>query len=290
MFGMFAVHAMGTKLKKLLQGILPEDELCQVVGSFDIVGDIAIVIIPPTLTHREFLIGETILKSNGRIKVVAKRAGMYEGEFRTIPLQIIAGEQREETVVREFGLSYVVNPGTVYFSVRSGNERRRIASLVGAKEKVLVLFSGVAPYPLVISKYSSAELIVGIEKNPIAHNYGMKNLKLNKKFQNIRLFCGDVREVLHGVGIKFDRVVMPLPKGGELFLPDAIHGLHTGGTIHFYHMQQDGCFDQSVSLLEQACIREKRRLQAVEVHRCGHCSPRVYRICIDGVLCTLQNS
>lgn len=256
------------------------------VGSFDVVGDMAIVIIPEELKHRDKLIGNTVLASNARIKVVAKRAGIYGGEYRTIPLQIIAGEKRLETLVKEFGLSYLVNPGAVYFSVRSGHERKRIASLVGAGESVLVLFSGIAPYPLVISKFSDAKLIVGIEKNPVAHRYALKNLDLNRKLENIRLFLGDARKVLAGLGQRFDRVVMPLPKGGECFLSEAIGVLQQEGTIHFYQMWKEGCFDQVVDRVRRACVRENRIMKSARITRCGHCAPRLYRVCVDAEIVT----
>ncbi len=127
---------------------------------------------------------------------MAKRAGNYGGEFRTIPLCILAGENRKETEVKESGIRLLVNPETVYYSVRSGNERRRIASLVQSGESVLVLFSGIAPFPLVIAGYSEAKSVVGIEKNPQAHAYGLQNLSRNKKLKNIQLYLGDVTEVV----------------------------------------------------------------------------------------------
>lgn len=272
---------MGTKLKKMLLDVLPEEELQLLVGSFDVVGDIAIVIVPRELEHREDLIGRTILQSNAKIRVVAKRAGIYEGEFRTLPLQIIAGEKRKETVVREFGLTYMVNPETVYFSVRSGAERKRVATQVKDGEEVLVLFSGVAPYPLVISKFSKAKLIVGVEKNPTAHRYAQKNLEQNRKQNNIELYLGDASAVLERLKVSFDRVIMPLPKGGELFLGDVISVLKNQATLHFYQMKRKGEFHQGVDVLQTALEDHNSSMESASIIRCGHCGPRTYRICVD---------
>ena len=153
------------KLKVALKGELSQEELDLLVSSYDMVGDIAIIIIPPELEHRESLIGQTILKFHKNIKVVAKRDGNYEGEYRTIPLKIIAGENRKETEYREHGLRFHLNPEEVYFSVRLNNERKRLASLVKPGESILVMFSGIGVFPLVIAKHSDAREIVGIEKN-----------------------------------------------------------------------------------------------------------------------------
>ncbi len=275
----FGLKAM--KLKHALEGILSAEELKLLVGAYDVVGDIGIIIVPKVLEHKEGLIAEQLLKINKKIRVVAKRCGFYGGEFRTIPLQILAGEDRKETEAKEFGIRLLLNPETVYYSVRSGNERKRVASMVGGGESVLVLFSGVAPFPLIISKYSKAKTIVGIEKNPLAHGYGIENLKRNKKHKNIRLYLGDAKVVVPTLSAPFDRVVMPLPTRGEEFLPSALQVLKTGGFLHFYDLQPADQFDQSVEKIVSACAAYNRVVTSTSVTRCGHCGPRTYRICID---------
>ncbi|MGB3223490.1 MAG: hypothetical protein WBB23_11880 [Desulforhopalus sp.] len=256
-------------------------ELAHLVNAYDVVGDIAVVIVPEELEKKEQLIANAILASNRKIKVVAKRAGHYGGEFRTIPLTILAGENRKETEVKESGIRLLVNPETVYYSVRSGSERRRLAALVQPDESVLVLFSGIAPYPLIISRYSRSKYIVGIEKNPQAHAYGIKNLSLNRKITNVALHLGDVKEVLPRLGTVFDRVVMPLPTRGEEYLPDALQVLREHGFVHFYDMQHPENFQASIDKIVSACAVANRTVLSTEITRCGHCAPQKYRICID---------
>ena len=269
------------KLKKRMEGRLSQGELESLVGAYDIVGDIAIIIIPKELESKEHFIAEAILGSNRKIRVVAKRAGNYGGEFRTIPLHILAGENRKETEVKEFGIRLLVNPETVYYSVRSGNERKRMASLVEPEESVLVLFSGVAPFPLIISKYSDAQSIVGVEKNPQAHAYAIQNLCRNKKQKNIRLYLGDVREVLPTLAATYDRVIMPLPTRGEEFLSCALQVLKPNGFLHFYDLQRPELFAQSIGKIVGACAVKGRTVISSAITKCGHCAPQVYRICID---------
>ncbi|MBU1567310.1 MAG: hypothetical protein KJ630_17015 [Proteobacteria bacterium] len=276
---------MTMRLKDSLSGVLTAEEQQAFVGSYDVVGDIAIIIIPEILKSHEKLIANAILAGNRRIKVVAKRAGLYGGEFRTIPLSILAGENRKETEVKEFAIRLRLNPESVYFSVRSGNERRRIASLVTPGESVLVLFSGIAPYPLVISQFSSARAIVGIEKNPEAHAYALQNLQLNKNLGNIILYLGDVCDVLPTLSERFDRVVMPLPATAVTFLPDALQALKPGGYLHFYDFQRPNAFIDSVAKITDSCRACNRRVKNFTIIRCGHCGPRTYRICIDARIC-----
>ena len=275
---------MAQRLKDSLAGVLTAEEQQSLVGSFDVIGDIAIIIIPEILASREKLIAEAILSANKNIKVVARRAGIYGGEYRTIPLTILAGEKRKETEVREFGLRYRLNVETVYFSIRSGNERRRIAALVKPGESVLVLFSGIAPYPLILAQFSEAGKIVGIEKNPLAHAYALENLRINKLQNDIILHQGDVADILPTVDFFCDRLVMPLPTMAEAFLISALRVLKPGGVLHFYDLQRFDCFHHSLAKITAACDTRQRRIASFAIHKCGHCGPRTYRICIDACI------
>ena len=272
---------MSAELKKALAGQLSPEELDRLVGAYDIVGDMAIIIVPEELLHRKRQIADTILALHKNIRVVARRAGHYDGEFRVLPLEIIGGEERRETLHRENGVRLLLNPEKVYYSVRSGNERKRVAALVRYGERVLVLFSGIGPYPLVIGRIQPRCQVVGIEKNPEAHAYAVKNLSYNKKITNVSFIHGDVREKLPQLGRVFDRIIMPLPKSAGDFLDLALGGLCRDGWLHFYDLQEKGGFTGAVEKIGQACRRNGRELATASVTVAGHCSPRLFRVCVD---------
>ncbi len=272
---------MSRKLKQLLADRFSSEELQLLVGGYDLVGDIAVVIIPEPLKVKEKEIAESILADNRRIKVVAKRADRYGGEFRTLPVKIIGGENRLETEVIEFGIRLRLNIEQVYFSIRSGGERRRIASLVHSGERVLVLFSGIAPYPLMISRYSRVGEIVAVEKNPIAHRYAEINVKLNKRENSIKLIHGDVEDIVPSFSRCFDRLIMVYPKGGERFLYTALDALRPGGTLHFYDMQHLDSLELSLEKVRSVCMKRGQSLLESAFTVCGHCAPRTHRICVD---------
>lgn len=271
-------------LKKKLQPILSNEELALLVQSYDIIGDIAIIIIPPPLSHREETIARAILDTNKNIKVVARRDGRYQGDFRTLNLKIIGGESRKETIHREFGIRLCLNPEQVYFSVRSATERKRIASLVHPQENVLVMFSGIAPYPLYIARFSEAASITGVEMNPAAHRYAEKNLVLNKISGKIDLHLGDVREVCPRLCRQFDRVVMPLPTAGFTYVPIALSCLKNSGKMHFYTIQSTGTINKTMNSLRHLSETNGRRLSDAQTTACGHTGPNDYRYCIDAVI------
>jgi tRNA (guanine37-N1)-methyltransferase len=269
------------KLKAALQDIFSEDELNLLVRGYDVVGDIAITIIPPELEYRQTVIGEAILASNKNIRVVAKRVGVYSGEYRTIPLTIIAGEDRKDTLHKDFGVRLHLNPELVYFSVRSGSERKRVADLTGDNENILVMFSGVAPYPLVLARFNPSCRITGIETNRAAHDFGIRNVEVNKVQKQVQLHHGGVEEVLPQLGQRFDRIIMPLPKSSARFLPLALARLQERGWLHFYDFQSPSRYSESVKKVEACCKEIGRTLLSGEVFVCGHSGPDTYRICID---------
>lgn len=249
-------------------------------------GDIAVVIVPPELEPLEREIGETILALHNTIRVVAKRDGQYSGEFRTLPLAIIAGEERLETLHRENGVNLHLDLAQVYFSVRSAHERARIAALVEPGETVAVLCSGIGPFPLIIARHSKAAEVIGIEMNPIAHGYALQNLRANRKIADVRFCEGDAAQVLPSLNRQFDRILIVLPHGGEPLLPCALNALKPGGTLHFYDMQAKGCDSATFAKVADACRKYGRRIHRFEVTTCGHCGPTVHRVCLDAVVDT----
>ena len=267
-------------LREALQGSLTELELDDLKTAYDIVGDIAIIEIPDSLIEKEKVIGESLLEINKNIKTVLKKVGGHEGEFRTQKMGLLAGKDTRETIVKENSVRLKLNVESVYYSVRSATERMRIAKQVKTGERILVMFSGCAPYPCVLSKNTEASKIVGVEKNPEGHKYGEENLKLNK-LKNVELFLGDVRDVVSGLG-EFDRIIMPLPKHADDFLDVALLVSSSGCVVHMYVFSEES-EDVEIPLIEK-CSKLGKQIKILDVVTCGQQSPHVYRTCIDFVI------
>ncbi|MFH1850543.1 MAG: class I SAM-dependent methyltransferase family protein [archaeon] len=263
-------------LKQVLGPVLTKKELSIAPTSFDIVGDIMIFAdFPKELEKKQKKIGEAIIKNFKNVGVVCKKVRKYGGQFRTPILRIIAGERRKETLCMENGARIKLHVEKCYFSTRLSNERKRIYQLVKPGERILVMFSGVAPYPLVIAKNTKAKEIAGVEKNPAAHKYAEENVKLNKA-PNIRLFCGDVRDIVPKLG-KFDRILMPLPKGAEKYLDVAKKASKRGTVVHFYDFLNERDFE----LAEKKIRKSFKRAESLGLVKCGQYGPGVFRVCLD---------
>jgi tRNA (guanine37-N1)-methyltransferase len=264
-------------LNTILEKKLTKKQLSLLPCAYDMVGDIIIVEIKDELKGKEKLIGNALLELHKNAKVIAAKSGIHEGEFRTRKLKVIAGENRKETIYKENGVQMKLDVEKVYFSERLGNERMRIAKQVKPGESVLIMFSGCAPYPMVIAKNSSAKEIVGIEKNPAAHKYGLENIKLNHT-TNVTLIKGDVKKVVKTLNKKFDRIAMPLPKSAEDFLDSALLVSKKGTIIHFYDFLHETEFPELAINKIKSKIPHFKIINAV---KCGQYSPGKFRVCID---------
>lgn len=268
-------------LRQLLLSRFPQIPPGRLPGGFDLVGDIAVVGITPEAEPVERQIASLLLAVHPHIQVVAKRIGAYQGAYRTLPLQVIGGEQRLHTVHRENGITLHLDLAEVYYSVRSAGERSRIAALIQPGERVAVLCSGVGPFPLIIAKHSAARYILGIEQNPAAHGYALRNLRANRRLRNVAFREGDAAAILPQISEQFDRVLIVLPYGGETLLSCALAALRPGGSLHWYDMQVKECSAATVNRLTAVCKQHNRALTRLSIVRCGHCGPTTRRICAD---------
>lgn len=250
--------------KQNLVELLGEEHAKGVLSSYDIVGDIVIVDIPKELEGKKKEIGEILLGSEARARVVLQKAGGREGEFRITKLAHLAGENRTETTYIENGVRMKLDVGKVYFSPRLSHERKRLCALVQEGENVLVPFAGVGPFALEIAKYNKSAQVVGIELNPDAVRYFEENIRLNK-LKNVKAVLGDARAV---VKEKFagwaDRIAMPLPKDAHEFLDVAFLAAKPGCIVHFYSfVDADSGFSQAHSQVLDAARKAGKKVEFV---------------------------
>jgi len=273
------------KLKKIkkakLEDILTKKDLQILRKSYDVIGTILILEIPQELIKKEKTIAKYFLKTMPNIKTVVKKKGAHSGKYRIQKYDLILGEQKYDVIHKENQLNLKLNINETYYSPRSANERMRIARLVKPNEAVLVMFSGIGPYALVISKFSKAKKIIGVEINEKAHKCAIENARINK-LNNVEFYKGDVNKIVPKLNEKFNRIIMPLPKTSVTYLPLALKYIKPRGIIHFYDFSQESKIPQStIKKIEKACNKSKKKFKTLKITKCGQQSPRVYRVCAD---------
>lgn len=265
-----------TDMKEILKKRFSSNELKKLKTSYDVIGTIAIIKIPEELQNKKNSIGKAVLKTSPGVKTVLEKADKIDGIHRVPTLAYVCGEKTFETTHIEYGVKVTLDVSEVYFSPRLGNERKRVAELVKPNDNVCVMFSGCGVYNLMIGKYSKANSIIGIEINPSGHKYAQINKKLNKQ-TDLKFYLGDVIDVMPSFEKRFDKIVMPLPKNSEDYLPLAINSACDGATIYLYKfLDEEEVEEFTNQLLKMNNVKE---IENVEI--CGDHSPGVHRYCFD---------
>ncbi len=274
-------------LRETLKDKLPKELLHFIPSSFDIIGSregaVAIIELPEELNPYEKVVAEALMKTHKNVRSVLRKLSGRTGAYRLREFKLLLGEDNTEVIHKEHGCLFKLDPRKVYFSPREATERVRIAKQVKPNELILVMFSGVGPYPIIIAKKQpQVRKIYAIELNKEAHQYCIENIKLNKLENKIVPFLGDVREICPTLAENFHRVVMPLPKGAYQFLDLAIPRLRRGGILHFYHWaSEEDLFTEAEKLVKEAAERFGREIKVLNRVRVLPYKPRTWKICID---------
>ncbi len=233
--------------------------------SYEVIGDIA-VLTEAIDNRKEQFVAQALMSLHKNIKVVAKRSSPVEGVFRTRKLEIIAGENRTETMHKENGCRYKLDLEKVYFNPRLAGERNRVAAQAARSsvnaEEVLDMFAGVGAFSIQVAKRAPQSHVTAIDINPDAIRYLRENMKLNG-VRNIEAIEGDIRDMYGNFKDKADRIIMNLPKSAYLFLREALSMLKPqGGILHFYDLEfaypEEG--EEKHDALERAITQAKEKL------------------------------
>jgi tRNA (guanine37-N1)-methyltransferase len=255
-------------------------------SSFDVVGDIAILKIPPALDARKRLIADLVLSSNRNLRTVLNQVSPVEGSHRLRKLEWIAGEDKRITVHKEHGCAFEVDVEKAYFSPRLGYERKRIADLVKPRETVINMFAGVGTFSILIVRYTPVQ-VYSIDINPTAIQYMRRNVVLNNCQDRVTVVPGDAKDAIEsGLTATADRVLMPLPEKACDYLGVAVHALReTGGVIHYYDFVQAGKSEDPVALatekVKERMLSFDRAYQFDASRVVRTTGPRWYQVVVD---------
>src|SRR3990170_427421 len=223
-------------IEESLKNQLPPHLLAQLPRALDVVGDIAIIEVPPELKAYEKQIGEAILERHRNVRTVLAKAGAVSGTYRLREFTLIAGEQKTSTVHKEFGCTFHVDVAKAYFSPRLSHEHKRVASLVQQNEIVVDLFAGVGPFSVLIAKRNKDVKVYAVDINSKAIDLLKRNIRVNRVENRVFPILGDARQVVEQklVGVA-DRVIMNLPENATEFVEAACEATRpAGGIVHFY--------------------------------------------------------
>jgi len=273
--------------KGIIEKIVREiygSEGVDIAKSIDIIGDIAIIKSQDEAPIVKRL-GEALLSNLKYIKVVLRQSSPVEGEYRLRRLEYVAGEDRRVTIHKEYGVKIKLDVENIYFTPRLSTERNRIANMVRDGEEVINMFAGAGPYTILMAKRRRIH-VHSIDINPIAIDYHLENIYMNKVEDRVTLYRGDAGDMIekHITSVA-DRVLMPLPEKALEYIKYALQGLKDSGWIHIYlHLPFRNSIretlNKAVSLFLDN-ISGRAEVLGINARKVREVGPRLIQVCID---------
>ena len=263
---------------EILKDELTPDEIENLRTSFDTIGDIVILEIPDDLLSKKQIIGEAALKFTKKQAIYMKKSAI-KGTIRIRDLEFLAGTDDSVTIHKEHGARLKLDVKEVYFSPRLATERIRVSNNVKEGEKILDMFCGIGPFPILIAKNHDVD-ITAVDINEAAIKYLNENIELNKLKGTIKTYCGDVRQVSESFNCKFDRIIMNLPGLAYTFLDVAVNLIEDGGIINYYEFSDS--YEQGIKRLSQAVSKAGKEVEIINTRKVKSTSPGEWHVAIDG--------
>lgn len=247
--------------------------------AYDIIGnkEKAIVLLGVNVKNPKKVARE-IMKRHKNVKSVLQKLSERKDVFRLYPCKLLLGDKNTEVIHKEYNYFIKVDPQKAYFSSRESTERQRIAEMVKPGEKVLVMFSGAAPYAIAIKKKEPTCHVTCLEINLKAVEYAEKNIKLNK-LHDVKNYCCDVKQI-RNIG-SFDRIIMPLVERALEFLDEAFLHSKKGTIIHLYGLSKENDFNDLEKRVEEIANTYNIKYEIVKKQKVLPYAPRVQKVRLD---------
>lgn len=260
------------KLTEVLAGTIPDDAIAHLSDHFDVIGDIAILAIPPGLSAYKKAIAAAVVTNRRNIYTVLNKVTKVSGDKRTAVYEVLSGDTTV-ALHREFGFLYRFDVTKVFFNVHLAYERIRVADQVEPGEDVLVPFCGVGPFA--IPAAAKGARVVAVENNPEAFTWLNENIALNKVRNSIAAIEGDAFDISLLPRNRFDRIIIPTPYGLDRIFGVLAPVIAPGGMIHFYTFKNK---EQIPSVIQEF----GRSGFALTYYRpCGNVAPGISRWVFD---------
>ncbi len=224
-------HSVDEVLRKYIPSEL------EIQSAFEQVGTLAHLNLRAEYLPWKNIIGQVIMdKSSTNIKTVVNKIGTIETEFRTFPMEVLAGDASDEAFqveVKEHGFTYELDFRHVYWNSRLSSEHQRLVATYFKKGQIIVdVMAGVGPFAIPAAHKGC--IVYANDLNPHSYQALMRNIPKNKVQNRVHPFNLDGREFIrrafrnpsqypNGLSLLADHVVMNLPGTAIEFL-DAFCG------------------------------------------------------------------
>ncbi|XP_074302126.1 tRNA (guanine(37)-N(1))-methyltransferase 1-like isoform X1 [Silene latifolia] len=277
---------------EILSALLPKDMI--ILSAFESVGHVAHLNLKDEHLPFKRAIAKVVLdKNKPKIQTVVNKIEAISNHYRTMQLEVLAGNHSLATTVIENGLRFQLDLATVYWNSRLATERQRLVNSFTSSDVLCDVFSGVGP--IAISAAKKVKGVYANDLNPNAVDYLERNCVLNKLGSKIKVYNMDGRRFIETVfsnnnAHSITQVVMNLPNDAVEFL-GAFRGIFenkpsdrklTFPTIHVYRFSS--AEDPEFDFHERVRVALGEAAFSVEMRHVRRVAPRKLMLCASFVL------
>ncbi|XP_073301838.1 tRNA (guanine(37)-N(1))-methyltransferase 1-like isoform X2 [Primulina huaijiensis] len=276
------------ELPESIKTVLKEHDVDGMTSAFELVK------CKLTLFYDYWQMNEVILDRNKRkIQTIVNKIDAIQNDYRSMELEVLAGNHSLATTVVENGLRFHVDLATVYWNSRLASERQRLLSCFTRNDVVCDVFAGVGP--IAISAAKIVKHVYANDLNPSAVEYLERNCVLNKIKRKIEVYNMDGRRFIETVFScqrthSITQVIMNLANDASEFL-DAFKGIFKENNrdkefilprIHVYGFSK--ALDPEFDFHERIRIALSEVAFEVEMRRVRLVAPGKWMLCASFIL------
>ena len=267
-------------IKRNLSKSIPSKLINKIPDKWEKIGEVLILRLPSELAKYQQQIGEKYADVLD-CKTVLQDISGISGIYREPDVEIIYGDDETETVHKENGIRFRLDPQKIMFSSGNMDERIRMAKISNKNEIVVDLFAGIGYFTLPMAVYSKSKKIFACEINPVSYDYLCQNIVLNDVTANVEPLLGDNCKIApKNIA---DRVIMGCIKDTYKFLPLAIDCLKDqSGFIHYHEVCPDELLPtRPTDRLRESAKKIEKELQILNYRNIKSYAPGVSHVVLD---------
>ncbi|OHT11152.1 tRNA (guanine(37)-N1)-methyltransferase [Tritrichomonas foetus] len=264
-------------LQDLMKLFLPEG--CVIPSSFETIGHIARLNLLPEQQDYKKLIGQAILLKNPVIKTVVSKIGTINNVYRSMELDVLAGDPNFETEVKQSGFHFKLDFSKVYWNSRLEGEHDALVSTFNENAIVADAMCGIGPFAVRAAKKKNCKVYAN-DLNPDSYKWLQVNAELNHVADKIICSNLDAREFIVKIFENggCDYIIMNLPKIAVEFLDAVAEGAQkyketARMPICIFHTFDGKDEDHEASILARAVKALGMPLARLNVHKVRDVSP-----------------
>jgi tRNA (guanine37-N1)-methyltransferase len=172
-------------MPELLKKILPEGLVA--LSGFEQVGHIAHVNLHAGHLPFKHIIGQVVLDTNRTVLTVVNKIDSISSVFREFKMEVIAGVDKLDAIVKQNGFSFHVPYDKVYWNSRLGEEHYRLVNMMAAGDELFDVMAGIGPFAVpaaaagvrVFANDLNPASVGALEKNAVANGVQLTTFNMD---------------------------------------------------------------------------------------------------------------